>query len=475
MDLETIIGLEIHVQMNTRTKMWCRCSNDDFDLEPNTAVCPVCMGFPGQLPVLNKEAVKKGVQMALALQCTVPSFCKFDRKNYFYPDLPMGYQISQYDKPLSEKGSMTIRINGQEKEVGITRLHLENDAGKLSHEGEYSLVDFNRSGTPLMEIVTEPDMRSPEEAKSFAEELQRIIRAMDVSEADMYKGHMRFDASISLRPRGEKKLYPRTEIKNLNSFRALETALNQEIERQKKLWEEGSPQDKEITVGWLAEEQKLKFLREKEGADDYRYFPEPDVPPLELEKSFVEKLLSELPELPSETRGRLFETYKLPEEHVELLLSDLRLLQYFENVAKETHIKNALRWVLSEWGEVEKNLETKIYDSSVSEEKLVEMIQMVEAGEISGKIAKEVLNDMAHTEKRAAEIVEEKGLKQMSDSSELEAICKKVVDKNPQAIEDYKNGKERAFGALVGQVMARTKGQANPMLVNEILRKFLTD
>jgi aspartyl-tRNA(Asn)/glutamyl-tRNA(Gln) amidotransferase subunit B len=473
MDLEIIVGLEIHVQINTQTKLWCRCSNDDFDLEPNTAVCPVCMGFPGQLPVMNEEAVKKGVQTALALNCKIPKFCKFDRKNYFYPDLPMGYQISQYDKPLSEKGHVNITVNGEDRKIGITRLHLENDAGKLTHEGEYSLVDFNRSGTPLMEIVTEPDMRSPEEAKIFAEELQRIVRAVDSSEADMFKGQMRFDASISLRPKGEKKLYPRTEIKNLNSFKALENALTQEVERQSKLWKDGKPQDKEITVGWLADDQKLKFLREKEGADDYRYFPEPDIPPLELEEKLVAKLKKELPELPSEMRNRLIDKYKLPEDHTELLLSDLRLLEYFEKVSKETDVKNALRWVISEWGDVEKDLEMKIYDSPVSIEKLVEMIKLIESGEISGKIGKEVLSDMAHTEKRAAEIVEEKGLKQMSDTGELEKICKEVIDANPKAVEDYKNGKERAFAALVGQVMARTKGQANPKVVNEILSSLV--
>ncbi len=470
MELEIIIGLEIHAQINTQTKLWCRCSNDDFDLEPNTAVCPVCMGFPGQLPVMNKEAVRKGVQTALALNCKIPSFCKFDRKNYFYPDLPLGYQISQYDKPLSLNGKVVINVDGKEKKIGITRVHLENDAGKLTHEGEYSLVDFNRSGTPLMEIVTEPDMRSPKEARIFAGELQRIVRAVNSSEADMYKGQMRFDASISLRPQGEKKLYSRTEIKNLNSFRSLEMALNQEIERQRKLWEEGKPQEKEITMGWLADQQKLKFMREKEGADDYRYFPEPDLPPLELEEAFVQKLQNELPELPGAMRKRLLDEYQIPEERVELLLSDLRLMKYFEATAKETSAKDALRWVLSEWGEVEKNLEIKIYDSSVSTEKLTEMIRMISEGKISGKIAKEILNDMAHTEKRAGEIVEEKGFAQVSDAGELEKICKEIVDANPQAIEDFKNGKERAFGALVGQVMKKTNGQANPEMVNEILR-----
>jgi aspartyl-tRNA(Asn)/glutamyl-tRNA(Gln) amidotransferase subunit B len=405
MDLEVIIGLEVHAQINTKTKLFCRCSNDDFDLEPNTAVCPVCMGFPGQLPVLNAGAVEKGVRMALALNCTVPKRCKFDRKNYFYPDLPLGYQISQYDQPLSEKGSVEIQVNGEQKSVGITRLHLENDAGKLSHEGDYSLVDYNRSGSPLMEIVTEPDMRSPLEAKLFAEELQRIVRAVDSSEADMFKGQMRFDASISLRPAGEKKLYPRTEIKNLNSFKSLEAALNQEIARQKKLWEEGKPQDKEITVGWVADEQKLKFLREKEGADDYRYFPEPDIPPLEFEKKYVEQLKKSLPELPTQMRKRLMDELQLKIVDVELLISDLRLLNYFETVAKATDPKHALRWVLSEWGDVEKDLEQKIYDSHVSAEKLVELIKLIEDGSISGKIAKEVLSDMAHTGDHAEKIV----------------------------------------------------------------------
>lgn len=474
MNLETIIGLEIHVQINTTTKLFCRCSNDDFDLEPNTAVCPVCMGFPGQLPVLNAKAVEKAVQTALALNCSIPASCKFDRKNYFYPDLPKGYQISQFDKPLSEHGKVNVRIGNKEHAIGIRRVHLEDDAGKLTHEGDFSLCDYNRSGSPLMEIVTEPDMRSPEEAKSFAEELQRIVKAIDTSEAEMYKGQMRFDASVSLRPVGEKKLYPRTEIKNLNSFKSLEAALNEEISRQKKLWEEGKPQEKEITVGWIADQEKIQFLRDKEGADDYRYFPEPDLPPLSLEKKFVEKLKKELPVLPSAKRKELIETMKLSDRDADFLLSDLKLLAYFEAVAKKTNVKDALRWVISEWGEIEKNLEQKIYDSSVSVEKLVELIRLIETGSISGKIAKDVLNDMAHTEKRAGEIIEEKGLKQVSDTGELEKICQEVIASNAQSVADFKAGKEKAFGALVGQVMARTKGQANPKIVNEILRKLVS-
>lgn len=470
---EVIIGLEIHVQMNTQTKLWCRCSNDDFDLEPNTAVCSVCMGFPGELPVLNEKAVKKGIQTALALQCEVQEMSSFDRKNYFYPDLPMGYQISQYAKPLALKGSVTLTVEGKQKTVGITRLHLENDAGKLMHEGDYTLVDFNRSGSPLMEIVTDPDLRSPLEARLFAEELQRIVRAVDASEADMYKGQMRFDASVSLRPVGEKKLFPRTEIKNLNSFRSLESALKQEVERHRKLWEEGKPQAKEITVGWLADEQKLKFLREKEGADDYRYFPEPDVPPLAVDRKVVRNLRENLPELPSAMRERLTSSYELSVDQVDMLLSDLKLLEFVEEVAKKNGAREAFRWAVSEWGEVEKHIELPIYQSSVTPAKLSEMIVMIVSGKISGKIAKEILLDMAHTEKTAQEIVAEKGLGQMSDTAELETICKKIVEENPQTVADFRNGKDRAFGSLVGQVMARTKGQANPKLVNEILRKII--
>lgn len=478
MELESIIGLEVHAQVATKTGLWCRCSTDDFDAEPNTLICPVCLGYPGALPVLNQKALELALKAALALNCSIPESSKFDRKNYFYPDLPMGYQISQYDEPISVNGSLEVTIpNDQDpmtksqKKVGITRLHLENDAGKLMHEGEWSLVDFNRSGSPLMEIVTEPDLRSPEEARAFAEELQKVLQTIGSSEANMYKGQMRFDASVSLRPKGEKKLYPRVEIKNLNSFRSLESALHFEIRRLKKLWEEGKAPDKEITVGWIEEEQRTQMLREKESAADYRYFPEPDLPPLAVDKKLVAKWKKEIPELPAVYRERLQSEYGLNDQEAEVAVTQLTLGRFFEEVAKESgDAKKARTFVFSVLLAHLKEDGMDVTHAKVQPEHLIELIKVINAGKVSASVAKEVLEETYLTGKDPLVIVKERGLEQVSDAGELEKICEQVLAENAKVVEDFKNGKEKAFAALVGKVMALTKGKGNPQMVAEILR-----
>lgn len=484
---EVIIGLEVHAQVATKSKLWCGCSNDDFDADPNTLICPVCLGYPGALPVLNKQALELAFQTALALNCEIPRLSKFDRKNYFYPDLPMGYQISQFDEPISEKGYLEITLDEKgdgndqsvsssnvQKTIGITRLHLENDAGKLMHEGDWSLVDFNRSGSPLMEIVSEPDLRSPEEAKAYAEELQKVLQTMGTSEANMYKGQMRFDASVSLRPVGDDKLYPRAEIKNLNSFRSLEAALQYEIRRQTELWEAGTPPDKEATVGWVEELQQTRMMREKESAADYRYFPEPDLPPLQTEADFVEKLRAELPELPAVYRARLQSDFGLSEEEAEIAVSQIALGRMFEQVATATgDAKRARTFVFNVFLGFLKEDALEVGQSKVSVEYMTSLVNAVKDGKISASAGKEVLEEVHMTGKDPMQIVADKGLEQVSDTGALEEMCRQVLEQNAMIVEDYKGGKEKAFSALVGKVMGMSKGQANPNMVTELLKKMI--
>lgn len=489
MTLEPIIGLEVHAQIATSSKLWCGCSNADFGAEPNTLVCPVCTGYPGALPVLNEKALELGIKSALALNCEIPENAKFDRKNYFYPDLPMGYQISQYDQPISKKGflEITMRENCGQcqpcehgepcekkylKKIGITRVHLENDAGKLMHEGDWSLVDFNRSGSPLMEIVTDPDLRSPAEAKAFAEELQKVLQTVGSSEASMFKGQMRFDASISLRPKGEKKLYPRTEIKNLNSFRFLEMALTHQIKEQTRLWEEGKPLEREITVGWIAEEERTQMMREKESASDYRYFPEPDVPPLHVSKQYVESLRQSIPELPDGYRERLIKNYELTEKEAEIAVSTPTLGRFFEAIALATKDpKHARSFVFSVLLAHLNEDAIDVTQSKVKEDHLVHLIKAVNEGKVSMLVAKEILEETYLTGKDPLVILKERGLEQVSDKGELEILCDQVLVDNEKIVADFKGGKEKAFGALVGKVMALTKGKGNPVMVSEILRE----
>lgn len=474
---ESIIGLEIHAQIATKTKMFCRCDNDSFDKDPNSNVCEVCMGFPGQLPVINKEAVRKGIKASLALNCRVAPYSKFDRKNYFYPDLPKGFQISQYDKPLAEKGWVTVDVENEERpvKINITRLHLEDDAGKLTHVPGSSLVDYNRAGTPLMEIVSEPDIRTPEQAMAYAREIQNILRFCGASDADMEKGMMRFDASVSIRPTGEKKLYPRAEIKNLNSFRSLGAAIAYEVERQQALWESGEPLDHDITMGWAEDSQKTYFLRSKEGSDDYRYFPEPDLPPLTIEEKELDIIRATVPEMPAEKRKRYEKEYQLLPDDARILTSDLYTAQYFENIVDMvSNPKKAVSFMNTILLKRLKEDQISLRESPVQSEDLGKLIQLVEEGVISYNQAKGVVFETMYDEQKSAEdIVQEKGLKVVTDENVIERACKKVLDENPQVIKQYKEGKEKVFGYLVGQVMKETKGQAKPKMVNKLLKKLI--
>ena len=425
------------------------------------------MGFPGMLPATNEEAVKKGIKAALALGCKINEFSKFDRKSYFYPDLPKGFQISQYDKPISEHGKVVITYpDGSTKDIGVTRLHMEDDAGKLVHANDSTLVDFNRSGTPLLEIVSEPDLNSVEEASLYARQLQKILRYVDASDADMEKGQLRFDINVSVRPKGQKEFGIRSEVKNLNSFRSLEKALEFEINRQIEVLKSGKEVIQE-TRGWDDNKEITVSQRGKEEAADYRYFPEPDIPPLVVTKEMIDELEKEIPELPDQ-KAKRYQEMGLSKQDASIIAGDLELIDFFEKAIKVSGApKKTANWLLSE-------LKTLMLskDYIVDPVTIGKMIKMIEDGEITGKMAKDHLLEICYRNPDPVEYF--KPYKVMSDTGELEKICKEVIDKNPQMVADFKGGKERAIGGLVGQVMGATKGSANPKLVNEILRKLLT-
>jgi len=478
--LEAIIGLEVHAQMSTKTKMFCSCDNDAWNKDPNTTVCPICMGHPGTLPVPNAIAVEKAIRASLALSCTVQEDCHFDRKHYFYPDLPSGFQISQYDFPLALAGTVTydmVDTSGKilgEKVCRITRLHMENDAGKLTHRGNVTLCDYNRAGTPLMEIVTEPDLRSADEAVAFVQELRRILVAVNASEADMFKGMMRFDASISLREKGTDKLNPRSEIKNLNSFRALEKALIYEEKRLRENWEEtGGPLRVNITVGWLDDEEKTRMLREKEDAQDYRYFPEPDIPALHFEMKDIEKVKKSLPTLPREQR-KTYAGLGLEEAQALQLMDDDALRGIFDAVfGKTKDIKRTSGLVLTQLLGALK-AENKSPAEGPSADAILELVDAIESGSISANAGKDVLITMVKTGKNAGAIIAESGMKQISDEGALLALVDKAIEANAQSVADYKAGKAAALGSIVGWIMKESKGQANPAIINKLLRTSLT-
>jgi len=475
MELETIIGLEIHAQISSATKMFCSCANNSFGKEANTNVCPICMAFPGMLPVINEEAVRKGAIAALALGCEIPQHSKFDRKNYFYPDLPPGFQISQYDEPISKEGKLEINLEEGKKTIRIIRLHLENDAGKLTHTSGGTLLDFNRAGCPLMEIVSYPDMRSSKEARAYAEAVQKILRYCGSSDCDMEKGMMRFDASVSLRPKGEENLYPRAEIKNLNSFRSLEAAIEYEVSRQKEMWEKGAPLASEQTVGWDDERGTTQVLREKESAADYRYFPEPDLPPVEISEAQLTEWRKQVPESPMEKYERFMSSFELGEAEARFLSEDPDLARYFEEVVQKSgNHKSAAAFVGTVLVKRMKDEGKWMNDSPVTAEQLAELIQLVDKGEISNNVAKStVFDEMMKSSKNPAAIVEELGLTQKSDAGEIEKWCQTAIAAHPQAAADVKAGTMKAIGTLVGAVMKESKGQANPKMVNEVLMKLL--
>jgi len=489
MNFETIIGLEVHVQLLTRSKMFCRCSADYASAEPNTHVCPVCLGMPGVLPVINQQAIEYTIMTALALNCTVPEYTKFDRKNYPYPDLMKGYQISQYDAPIGLGGWLNVEVDGEQKKIGITRVHLEEDVAKLFHrtspDGEdYSLVDVNRSGVPLMEVVSEPDLRSPEEARQYMMKLRSILRYLGVSTGNMEEGSFRCDANISIRPEGSQKLLAKVEVKNMNSFKAVYQAMEYEAQRQRKAAAEGKKLIQE-TRGWVEEKAKTVSQRSKEYAHDYRYFPEPDLPPLMVSREWVEAIKAKLPELPEARRDRFMTEYGLSEYDADFLISSKLVAEYFESYMKlEPHIsspnktktaKEIVNWLLGEFSRLLNANNIEINKSKITPEKLWLLIDLKERGVISNPIAKEVFEDMFQTGKSADEIISQRGLGQISDTQQLEEVAAEVINSNAQPVADYKAGKEPALKFLVGQVMKATKGRANPSLVNEVLKKKLAE
>jgi len=476
MKIEAVIGLEIHVQISSKTKMFCRCDNDSFEKAPNTNVCPVCMGFPGQLPVVNSEAVRKGILGSLALNCRILEKCRFDRKNYFYPDSPKGFQISQFDEPLAVDGFLDVDVPDEGVvRIGVTRLHLEDDAGKLTHVSGGSLVDFNRSGTPLMEIVSEPDIRNSKQASAYAREVQKIMRYVGSGDADMEKGMMRFDASVSVREVGSDVLNPRAEIKNLNSFRSLERAIEFEIERQSKLFIKGELLKNAITVGFDDAAGETFFMRDKEGSDDYRYFPEPDIPVLHIDPKQVNEFRDLLPELPAVKKKRYLEEFGLLEDDARILSEDFRLATYFENVvAKSGDVSKVVSFINTVLMRYLKEELISIDEQKVDSDMMAELISLVNDGVISNNLAKgEVFEEMYKTGRSPKVIVDEKGLKQVSDTGAIETVCMEVMEEYPDSVNDIRNGKDKAVGFLIGMVMKKMKGQANPAVVSQVFKKLL--
>lgn len=474
MKYEVVIGLEIHAELSTESKAFCGCSTK-FGAAPNTQCCPVCIGMPGALPVINKKALEYTIKAGLALNCSIARYTKMDRKNYFYPDLPRACQISQYDLPVCQNGYLDIVVNGSTRRIGINRIHLEEDAGKLLHDqyADSTLVDLNRSGVPLIEIVTEPDLRSAEEAKAFLENLRSILRYIDVSDCKMEEGSLRCDVNISVRPEGQKEFGVRTEMKNLNSFRAVYRAIEYEANRQIAILEEGGTVLRE-TRRWDDGVGKSFSMRAKEHAQDYRYFPEPDLPPIEIDDQWVEDIRKQIPELPAQKQRRYMEEYGLPEYDAGILTSSRDLADYFESCVKlYENPKVISNWLMGDFLRLvnEKNME--ISNVPVTAESLVKLLKLIDSKVISGPIAKTVFEEMFDTGKDPEVIVEEKSLKQISDRDELVSVIKKVLAENPKSVEDYKKGKKKALGFLVGQTMKATKGKANPQLVNEILLEEL--
>jgi len=476
-----IIGLETHVELNTKTKMFCSCPNDPNERHPNLRICPICTAQPGSLPVINEDAVKKVIKTGLALNSQIPEYSKFDRKNYFYPDLPKGYQISQLYEPLCINGYLEIGGN----KIRIREVHLEEDTGKLIHpEGkDYSLVDFNRAGIPLMELVTEPDITSAKEARKFAETLHLILHYLDVSDADMEKGQMRVEVNISLGK--NEKLGTKVEIKNLNSFRIVERGIDYEIKRQTELLESGKKIVQE-TRGWDDVKGITVSQREKEEAHDYRYFPEPDLPPLRHSKEFIDEIRAEIPELPQQKRERLLREYSLDEKSVEIFVYNKNLGEYFEKVTSELPpnltkdnlsrlIKLTSNYMITDLQGLLKGVSVASKNFRITPENFAEFITLIHEGKISSKIAKQVLSEMFKTGADPSHIIEEKGLTQMTDEFEIEKIIKEVISKNPKAAKDFKSGKANAFQYLIGQIMAATKGKANPETVSRVLTKLLKD
>jgi aspartyl-tRNA(Asn)/glutamyl-tRNA(Gln) amidotransferase subunit B len=474
---EPVIGLEVHVQLATRTKIFCGCPTS-FGAPPNTNVCPVCLGLPGALPVLNREAVEMAIQAALALHCQVRPQSIFARKNYFYPDLPKGYQISQYDKPVAEHGYLDITVDGQAKRIGVTRVHMEDDAGKSQHDGfrdsdKYTYVDLNRSGTPLIEIVSEPDMRSSDEAFAYLTEIKQVLQFVSVSTCDMEKGHLRCDANVSVRLKGAPKFGTKAEVKNLNSFRFLKAALDYEIARQVAVLEEGGRVMQESRL-YNSDTGVTASMRSKEEAHDYRYFPEPDLVPLRISDVWLARVQSEMPELPADLRARFIGQYGLREYDAQVLTQTRPLADFYEKAARTSDDpKSTANWIMGDLLGALKAEGKEIAESPVSPEQMAELANLIAKGEISGKLAKEIFPKMFATGDAPAVIMEREGLKQISDTGALDKIIDEVIAANPKQVEQYRGGKTAVIGFLVGQAMKASRGQANPALVNDLLKSKL--
>ena len=469
MNFETIIGLEVHVELKTDSKIFSPSPNM-FGDAPNTNVNPIDLGYPGVLPVLNEEAVNFAMKAAMALNCEIATDTKFDRKNYFYPDNPKAYQISQFDKPIGENGYIDIEVDGVKKRIGITRLHMEEDAGKLTHSDDgYSLVDFNRQGTPLVEIVSEPDIRTPKEAYAYLEALKNIIQYTGVSDCKMEEGSLRCDANISLRPIGQEEFGTKAELKNLNSFSFVQKGLEfEEVRQQKELLQGGEILQE--TRRYDEQTKETILMRVKEGSDDYRYFPEPDLVPLHIDEAWKERIYAQIPELPDARKKRYIEELELPEYDAMVLTNNKELSDFFEEtIAAGADIKQASNWLMGEVSAYMNKHYKELHELALTPASLAKMIKLIEDGTISSKIAKKVFSELVENGGDPEKIVKDKGLVQISDEGQLTEIIVGILDNNQQSIEDYKNGKDKALGFLVGQVMKETKGQANPPMVNKII------
>ena len=477
MEYEPVIGLEVHAQLRTKSKIFCPCSTE-FGAPPNESTCPICLGMPGVLPVLNKEVVEFTIRTALATHCSIAPVCKFARKNYFYPDLPKGYQISQYEMPLAKEGFVELESNGIKKKVSLIRIHMEEDAGKLIHgenlgNPDSSYVDMNRCGVPLIEIVSGPDIRSPEEAKEFLVKLKSILQYLEVCDGNMEEGSLRCDANVSVRPKGREQFGTKTEIKNMNSFKNVQRALEYEITRQINILD-GSGEVIQETRLWDAEKGVTFSMRGKEDAHDYRYFPEPDLVPIVIDQKWIEEVKKKLPELADAKKERLVVQYDIPEYDAGVLTASKALADYFEAGIKFfPQPKTVSNWIMGELLRVLKKDDTEVDKCPVPPDHLAELLTIVEKGTISAKMAKEVFEEMYQTGKKASQIVKEKGLKQIDDEGELSTIIGQVLAQNPKEVEAFRAGKEKLFGFLVGQTMRATGGKANPELVNKILREKL--
>jgi len=472
MTLETVIGLEIHVQLSTNSKIFCGCSTH-FGAAPNANTCPVCLALPGALPALNQSVVESAVQMGLATNCSIRLDSQFARKNYFYPDLPKAYQISQFDRPICEEGYLDIEVSGKSRRINITRIHMEEDAGKLVHEDEGSYVDLNRAGVPLLEIVSEPEMTCPEEAKAYMEAMHAIVICLGVSHGDMEKGHLRCDANVSLRPAGQETLGTRTEIKNLNSFRFVQQALEYEIERQKDELFEGREIVQETRL-WDADNKKTYRMRGKEDAHDYRYFPDPDLPVVYVEERMVESFRKNLPELPDAQRKRFMEEYSLSPYDAGVLTANQELAKYFEEtLSGKVSPKQVCNWILGDFSRAMNDTGKSIRSLGIPPEHLADLVRSLESDEISSKIAKTIFETMLKSGGSPQSIIEEKGLKQESDTGALSALIQEILGENQKQVEQYNSGKTKLMGFFVGQVMKATRGRANPKVLTPLLQEEL--